>query len=74
MDERLVYQIEIQGLVDEKELNANSPLLLKVVQAKAESTLLSLRTDQSGLIGLLRHLHTRGYMLISLQIEKKTVL
>jgi hypothetical protein len=70
MDERIIYQIEIQGLVDENELNANSPLHLKVVRAEAESTLLSLHTDQSGLIGLLRHLHTQGYLLISIQIDK----
>jgi hypothetical protein len=69
MDETLIYQIELQGLVDEKELNSKSPLHLKVVRVEAESTLLSLHTDQSGLIGLLRHLHSRGYLLISIQIE-----
>lgn len=70
MDERLIYQIEIKGLVDEKELNLKSPLHLKMVRTNAESTLLVLRTDQSGLIGLLRHLHTLGYILISIHIEK----
>jgi hypothetical protein len=70
MNEIIIYQIEIQGLVDERELNLNSPLYTKVVRVEAKSTLLSLHTDQSGLIGLLRHLHTQGYQLISIQIEK----
>ena len=70
MDDLAIYHVEIQGRVDEKELNANGPLHLKVVRAETGSTLLALQTDQSGLIGLLRHLHTQGYLLKSILVEK----
>jgi hypothetical protein len=65
MDDLHTYQIEIQGRVDESDINAVGPLQMTVVQGNAESTLFVVRTDQSGLIGLLRTLHGRGLVLLS---------
>jgi hypothetical protein len=61
------YQIELGGLVNENEINSMGPLQMTVAQSSpakgsgAASTLFILRTDQSGLIGLLRHLHGQGF-------------
>jgi hypothetical protein len=41
---------------------------MTVVQGDAESTLFLVRTDQSGLIGMLRYLHGRGLVLLSVHI------
>ena len=60
-----IYQIEIQGRADEDDLNAIVPLHMTVIQGDAQSTLFLVRTDQSGLVGLLRTLHGRGLVLLS---------
>jgi len=65
MDELRACHIEIQGHADEDDLNASSPLRMTAVRSEAASTRLSVRTDASGLIGLLRHLHARGHRLVS---------
>lgn len=65
MDGLSLYRIQIGGQVDEAELNARSPLHVAVEPAGADATLLIIRTDQSGLVGLLRHLHGRGLLLLS---------
>jgi hypothetical protein len=63
------YRIEVQGKVDEKVLNANSPLKMIVSRAEGTSTVVSIHTDQSGLIGLMRHLHGQGFVFRSLNRE-----
>jgi hypothetical protein len=42
---------------------------MTVIQADMISRLFSVRTDQSGLIGLIRHLHGRGFVLLSVACE-----
>jgi len=75
MDDTCTYQIEVRGQAAENNLNAMSPFHLTVVQVGADeqhpdaSMLLAVHTDQSGLIGLLRHLHTRGHVLLSMHRE-----
>ncbi len=69
MHELHTCQVEIRGRIDEKSLTNSSPLPITAVSVKAESTRLSVRTDQSGLIGLLRHLHTRGFDILSVHFE-----
>jgi hypothetical protein len=64
-DELHLCRIGIRGRVDEADLNASSPFHLTVVHSQVGTTLLSLRTDPSGLIGLLRHLQARGHILLS---------
>ena len=65
MEDIYTYQIEIQGQVDEKDFNVTSPLDLTVVHADGNSTQFVVSTDQSGLMGLLRHLNGRGLVLLS---------
>ncbi len=60
--------IEVCGRADEGEVNAISPLHVRVVRAGPETTLLSVCTDQSGLIGLLRHLHGLGFVFLSVNM------
>ena len=65
-----VYQIEIEGQVDEKSFNTTSPLQMSVIQVDEDSTIFTVHTDQSGLIGLMRHLHGRGFVFLSLRRER----
>jgi hypothetical protein len=66
MHEPCIYRIEVRGHVDERDLNARSPLQAKVARAEPGSTLFTIHADQSALIGLIRHLHGRGFVLLSL--------
>jgi hypothetical protein len=70
MHDICTYQIEVRGQVDERDLNAMSPLQIKVARAEAAATLFTVCADQSGLIGLLRHLHGRGFVLLSVYRER----
>ena len=70
MDNLCTYQIEVRGQVNGNDLNAISPLRMAVVQADTALTLFTVCTDQSGLIGLLRHLHGRGFVLLSVNCER----
>ena len=67
MDETRTYQIKIHGLADDQDLNANSPIQMMGMQVETGETRFTVHTDQSGLIGLLRHLHNRGLALVSVQ-------
>lgn len=70
MDELCTYQIEVRGQVDEKDLNTISPLEMTAVLVEPTATFFTIHTDQSGLIGLLRHLHARGLIFLSVQRER----
>lgn len=65
MNERHTYLIRIGGQASAEELNATSPLRVTVIRTEPAATLLALDADQSGLIGLLRHLHGLGFVLLS---------
>ena len=69
MNNPCTYHILIEGQVAQDEINAMSPLQLTLERNDTAVTLLSVLTDQSGLIGLLRHLHARGLVLLSMQRE-----
>jgi hypothetical protein len=73
MHETCIYRIEVEGQVDERELNAMSPLRTTVARAGPAATLLTVNADQSGLIGLLRHLHGRGLLLLSVSRTRGTM-
>jgi hypothetical protein len=62
MDDIQTYQIEVRGPLNEKNINSMSPVQIEVVQEGSELTVC---TDQSGFIRLLRHLHGRGIVLLS---------
>jgi menaquinone-dependent protoporphyrinogen oxidase len=66
MNEIGKYTITVQGQVDAAELNADSPWRMKVVEANSAVTRLAVRTDQSGLVGLIRHLHNIGIALLAI--------
>jgi hypothetical protein len=70
MHESCFYQIAVRGQVDESDLNALSPFQTRVVRVDTTATLLTIHTDQSGLIGLLRHLHGRGFVVLSIRREQ----
>ena len=55
------YLIQIQGQIDKHDLKGMSPLELKNVRTDVSTTSFEVYTDQSGLVGLLRHLHARGF-------------
>ncbi len=65
MNDICTYQIRLEGEVSQDEINASSPAEATVEHSDATSTLLSIHIDQSGLIGLLRYLHGKGFVLLS---------
>lgn len=69
MNTTSIYRIQIRGLVDEEEINAMSPLQMVRDWAETAVTQFSVQTDQSGLIGLLRHLHSLGFVFLSIDSE-----
>ena len=75
MHEAFIYRIKVRGQVNERDLNAMSPMQVTTIQADADeehlcaATLFMIHADQSGLIGLLRHLHGRGLSLLSVSRE-----
>jgi len=70
MEDILTYTIEIRGSADPDDLNAASPVKLTVVRAAGNRTTVSACTDQSGLIGILRHLHSQGLIFLSLRADE----
>ncbi len=64
------YKIQVEGQAGEDTLNATSPLQMSVLRVGPQATLLAIQADQSGLIGLLRHLHGQGFVLISVSREQ----
>lgn len=65
MNDTYTYHIRLHGQIDENEINIMSPLLLTIEHAEPLATVFQVFTDQSGFIGLLRHLHGSGFVLIS---------
>lgn len=70
MQDICAYRIEVWGQVDKDDLNTKTPLEINMVRVGTETTLFTIRADQSGLIGLLRHLHGRGFVLLSVTRER----
>jgi hypothetical protein len=70
MHDSSTYHIEIRGQVDKNIFNATSPLQITVVQMDSAATLFTICADQSGLIGLIRHLHWQGFVLLSVYRER----
>ncbi len=66
MNDLCTYLIELRGQVEAGEVNALSPLSITVVRIGRAVTVVAACSDQAGLIGLLRHLHGLGYILVSL--------
>ena len=69
MDDLCIYQIVVRDPVSETDLNRLSPVQV-VAQVAPAATHLSAQTDQSGLIGLLRHLHALGFVILSMSRQE----
>jgi hypothetical protein len=65
MDELCTYQLEVRGQMDQQDLKATSPVQMMAVRVDAVSMRFTVRTDQSGILGLIRYLHGRGLALLS---------
>ena len=65
MHDIITYTIQLSGQVNESEINALGPLQMRVEKAEASATWLITHTDQSGLIGVMRHLHGLGFVFLS---------
>lgn len=65
MVDTYTYRIAVCNGVDEAALNATGPLQVTAVPIGREATVLTIKADQAGLIGLLRHLHQQGFLLLS---------
>jgi hypothetical protein len=70
MQDLYTYHVEVQDRVDEKTFNATSPVQMTVVRVDPDATLFTVAADQSGLIGLIRHLHRQGFVLLSISRER----
>ncbi len=70
MHDICTYHIEVRGQMDEDTFNATSPLEVTVVRVDSAATLFTICADQSGLIGLIRHLHGHGFVLLSVTRER----
>lgn len=66
MDKLHTYHIEVRGRIDEPDLNATSPIQMAISGTDVDSMRLTVYTDQSGLIGLIRHLHGLKLAILSL--------
>ena len=60
------YTIQIHGRVEEGDIHATSPLPFTIRQMEGTNTYITIQTDQSGFIGLIRHLHGLGLVLLSM--------
>jgi len=65
MPDQHTYLIQLRGPVDIDELNALTPLRMTRVRADTATTRVTVSADQSGLIGLMRHLHGLGFRFLS---------
>ncbi len=61
------YLIQLRGQVELEDLNQLSPHQMAPLRSEPGSTLITICTDQSGMIGLLRHLHNLGLTLLSIR-------
>jgi len=66
------YIIKVNGYVEQDDINAASPVNISVDWANESATNLLACTDQSGLIGILRHLHNMGFVLIAVQVNESS--
>lgn len=66
MDDICTYTIQFSGPVSESEINAICPLPVTPIGPDSPGTVFTVRTDQSGLVGLIRCLHGMGLVFLSI--------
>jgi hypothetical protein len=65
------YHIQLHGQAAVSELNPMSPHQMTIVQSEPSATLISICTDQAGLLGTLRHLHNLGFVLLAVACQQE---
>ena len=67
LDQPATYEIKVPGILDEKWLDWNGGMTVKVTNERYDNpiTILTITVDQAGLQGLLRHLYSFGLPLFS---------
>jgi hypothetical protein len=65
MQEMCTYLIEVQGQANEQDVTTMGPHQISVVRADVAVTLFTISTDQAGLIGVIRHIHGKGFVILS---------
>jgi hypothetical protein len=73
-DNSTFYQIEVRGRVDVdwlKSFVSSAEISINEAEQTDEITWLSLQTDQTGIIGLVRSLHALGLTILQLRIAPK---
>lgn len=65
--DRRVYSIVVRGQVDEEFVVAYCPAATKMTWDGDATRLSNIHTDQAGIVGLVRHLHSLGYVVLSLE-------
>lgn len=73
MNDTTTYLIQLRGHVDEREINGMSPLAMTVEWVDDGVTTAIARSDQAGLVGLLRHLHGLGFVFLSITRQDGSV-
>jgi hypothetical protein len=71
MKDMQTYAILLRDRIDPKEIDVASPLRMNVMGLEGENTKFEVHTDQSGIIGLLRYLHGRGFVILSMNCKPK---
>ncbi len=66
MQDIRIYQIEISGQIVESDIAPFSPPAWIIEPGEKGSSVLTVRTDQAGLVGFIRHLHALGFELLSI--------
>ena len=67
MQELCTYHIKILGRFEDSSFTLTSPYQISDQRAVSGATFFTIYADQSGLVGLIRHLHHRGFVLLSVQ-------
>lgn len=70
-DSATYYQIEVRGRVDLdwlQNFDCSAEIIVDETRQKEDITVLTMHTDQSGMVGLVRRLHALGMTILQLQI------
>lgn len=65
MNDQCTYLVILRGLVEEADLLPFAPPGMSLQQDETGWTILTVRSDQSGLVGLIRLLHGMGLAILS---------
>ncbi len=61
------YTLKLAGTVDEEFVNSFCPTGTMLIQGEDAAALLTIHTDQSGLIGMLRLFHNLGFIILAVR-------